>query len=65
MNGDATSEYRFFPWQTVTCSSCMRTYQCTPSDDYYNATTPEDGVCEPCLYQQIFAKNREREGAQS
>lgn len=36
-------------WQMVTCSACGKHYQCTPSSDYYNATTPEDGVCEPCL----------------
>jgi uncharacterized protein CbrC (UPF0167 family) len=36
-------------WQMVTCSNCGKHYQCTPSSDYYNATTLEDGVCEFCL----------------
>lgn len=35
--------------QMVTCASCKRTYRCTPTDDYYNNTTLDDGVCEPCL----------------
>lgn len=36
-------------WQMVSCSKCGTNYQCTPSSDYYNATTTEDGVCEACL----------------
>jgi hypothetical protein len=36
-------------WQQVTCSSCGRTYRCTPADDYYGNTTATDGVCEKCL----------------
>jgi hypothetical protein len=36
-------------WQIVTCSGCGRRYRCTPVDDYYNATTPSDGVCQSCL----------------
>jgi hypothetical protein len=36
-------------WQAVTCSACGRKFTCTPSSDYYNNTTLEDGVCEPCL----------------
>jgi hypothetical protein len=36
-------------WQMVTCSKCHRRFRCTPEDDYYNATTNSDGVCEPCL----------------
>lgn len=35
--------------QQVKCSGCSREYQCTPTDDYYNNTTLEDGVCERCL----------------
>lgn len=33
----------------VTCSGCGKHYRCTPANDYYNATTAEDGVCETCL----------------
>lgn len=36
-------------WQMVRCRDCGREYQCTPEDDYYNATTTEDGLCEPCV----------------
>ena len=36
-------------WQTVRCKTCQRVYTCTPADDYYNSTSAEDGVCEPCL----------------
>lgn len=36
-------------WQWVTCSGCGRRYQCTPSDDYYSATTTDDGTCTRCL----------------
>ena len=39
----------FLGGQLVTCKECGRRYVCTPKDDYYNATTPENGVCEPCL----------------
>lgn len=40
-------------WQMVTCSSCNAHYQCTPYSDYYNATTLEDGLCEPCLLRGV------------
>lgn len=40
-------------WQMVTCSQCGRTYRCTPQDDYYNATTNTDGVCERCLVGDV------------
>jgi hypothetical protein len=43
-------------WKQVTCKTCRKTYQCTPSQDYYNATTSEDGVCEMCLLEQIGVK---------
>ena len=33
----------------VTCRGCKKKYICNPNDDYYNATTTENGVCEPCL----------------
>lgn len=36
--------------QEVECSACGRRYRCTLADDYYNNTTLEDGVCEPCLF---------------
>lgn len=36
-------------WQMVTCRTCGDTYRCTPSRDYYNATTTTDGLCETCL----------------
>lgn len=36
-------------WQQVKCRDCGREFQCTPWDDYYNATSAEDGVCERCL----------------
>jgi hypothetical protein len=36
-------------WQRVTCRDCKRTYQCTPEDDYYGATTVDDGQCFGCL----------------
>lgn len=36
-------------WQQVTCAGCKRSYECTPADDYYNATTLDDGVCLSCL----------------
>lgn len=35
--------------ENVTCSACGKEYRCTPDADYYNSTTLEDGVCEPCL----------------
>lgn len=40
-------------WEMVTCSKCGRTYQCTPHDDYYNATTTTDGVCSECLTADV------------
>ncbi len=36
-------------WQMVTCKDCGKHYRCTPAQDYYNATTATDGVCETCL----------------
>lgn len=33
----------------VTCAACHRHYRCTPSSDYYNNSTFDDGVCEACL----------------
>ncbi len=36
----------------VTCSHCEKHYRCTPAQDYYNATTAEDGVCETCLLRE-------------
>jgi hypothetical protein len=36
-------------WQQVTCVQCGTTYQCTPQDDYYNATNDHDGLCLTCL----------------
>jgi hypothetical protein len=35
--------------QWVKCERCKREYQCTPSDDYYDNTSLDDGVCEACL----------------
>lgn len=40
----------------VTCKDCGRQYQCTPWDDYYNATNEHDGVCTNCL---LIANNIE------
>ena len=37
--------------ETVTCCKCKRSYVCMPNDDYYNATSPTDGLCEPCLLE--------------
>lgn len=36
-------------WKWVSCAKCGREYQCTPNDDYYNATSAQDGLCEVCL----------------
>lgn len=42
-------------WQMVTCKRCVRTYQCTPADDYYGwpedapKPGPDEGVCFACL----------------
>ena len=40
-------------WQQVRCRRCLRTYRCTPEDDYYGAGVdkpgPEEGVCFACL----------------
>ncbi len=41
-------------WQEVTCSGCGRTYQCTPTDDFYTAVPGRElaegeGICEGCL----------------
>lgn len=36
-------------WEQVRCRDCGREFQCTPWDDYYNATTADDGTCEQCL----------------
>jgi len=36
-------------WQMVKCSGCGKEYRCTPSQDYFNNTTLEDGVCWDCL----------------
>lgn len=36
-------------WQQVTCSTCGRTYQCTPWDDFYESDGHEGGRCESCL----------------
>jgi len=44
-----TTETMVAAWEMVTCSACGKHYQCTPSSDYYNNTTLEDGVCEQCL----------------
>jgi hypothetical protein len=35
--------------QMVTCKECGKGYRCTPQQDYYNATTLDDGLCETCL----------------
>lgn len=35
-------------WKQVTCDRCKRTYQCTPSNDFYCASEG-DHCCEPCL----------------
>lgn len=35
-------------YQMVTCDRCKRTYQCTPSSDFYCAAEG-DHCCEPCL----------------
>jgi hypothetical protein len=39
-------------YQQVTCDRCKRTYQCTPSSDYYCAAEG-DHCCEPCLLTGI------------
>lgn len=36
-------------WQMVTCRECKAHYKCTPMNDYYNATSADDGLCETCL----------------
>ncbi len=38
-------------YENVTCRKCGRQYVCTPQDDYYNAKTPTDGLCEKCLLE--------------
>jgi transcriptional regulator with XRE-family HTH domain len=42
----------YFQWKQVTCKTCRKTYQCTPSQDYYNATTSEDGVAGPSYFTE-------------
>jgi hypothetical protein len=36
-------------WQMVTCRECGKRYLCTPSQDYFEATTLEDGLCWDCF----------------
>jgi hypothetical protein len=35
--------------QAVTCRKCQRSWALSPMNDYYNATTATDGLCEPCM----------------
>lgn len=37
-----------YAWKQVRCDRCGRTYQCTPSDDYY-CVAEGDHCCESCL----------------
>ena len=41
-------------WQQVKCAGCGKEYQCTPSQDYFESTTLEDGFCWDC-----FMKNQD------
>jgi len=46
-------------YKEVTCDECVRTYICTPSDDYYH--TPDGrGICEPCLLREAGLDRIER-----
>lgn len=36
-------------YKSVECCRCGKKYVCLPMADYYNSTTPHDGVCEACL----------------
>jgi hypothetical protein len=45
-----------YAWQRVTCDRCGRTYQCTPSDDFYCAYDSPDHCCESCLVQPFTDK---------
>jgi hypothetical protein len=36
-------------WAQVTCRTCLRTWQCTPENDYYGSTTTTDGQCMHCM----------------
>lgn len=40
----------------VKCKECGKEYVCTPEQDYYNATTPNDGVCWDCLLKETKTK---------
>jgi len=35
--------------EEVTCCGCKRVYNCSPEDDYYDATNNKDGVCLQCF----------------
>lgn len=36
-------------WEMVRCRECGREYRCTPSQDYFDATTLSDGLCWDCF----------------
>lgn len=40
-------------WQMVTCAGCGAHYQCTPTTDYFESTTLEDGFCWSCFLANV------------
>jgi len=36
-------------WEMVRCRECGKEYRCTPSQDYFEATTTTDGLCWDCF----------------
>jgi len=45
----------------VKCRGCGKEYVCTPDEDYYNATTPTDGLCFKCLVEDTNIEQDEEE----
>lgn len=40
-------------WKMVRCRQCGREYRCTPTQDYYESTTLEDGLCWDCFLPSV------------
>lgn len=50
--GERHVEDGFVGGKEVTCVGCKSKYICTPTNDYYNNTNAEDGVCGRCLVNE-------------
>lgn len=40
-------------FKDVRCAECGKEYLCTPDEDYYEATTLEDGLCWDCFLASV------------